>query len=92
MDRPPRTVFIANGEIQAQQVRAFLEAAGIPSALRGESVRHTHGLTLDGAGAVHILVGEADAEQARSLLESAEAGAFTLQDDFDDPGGAPPAR
>lgn len=37
-----RSVFTANGEIQAQQIRAFLEAAGISSELRGESLRNTH--------------------------------------------------
>src|SRR5437016_1884165 len=31
-----------------QQVRAFLEAAGIATSVRGETLRHTHGLTLDG--------------------------------------------
>lgn len=72
---------VASGEVQAQQVRAFLEAAGIRTAVRGESLRKTHGLTLNGLGAVEILVDEADVEQARSLLESAEAGQFRLGDD-----------
>lgn len=74
-------VFVASGEMQAQQVRAFLEAAGIPSLVRGEALRKTHGLTIDGLGAVEIFVNEADAERARSLLESAEAGEFRLPDD-----------
>ena len=82
MERPHR-VFVANGEIQAQQVRAFLEAAGIAAAVRGESLRHTHGLTLDGLGAVEILVADTDAERARSLLASAEAGQFRLDDNAD---------
>ena len=43
-------IFIASGEMHAQQVRAFLEAAGIPTAVRGEALRHTHGLTIDGLG------------------------------------------
>ncbi len=81
MDPELRCVFIANGEVRAQQVRTFLEAAGIQSAERGEALRHMYGLTLDGIGAVEILVAEADEEQARSLLESAEAGAFRLTDD-----------
>jgi hypothetical protein len=59
----------------------FLDAAGIATTVRGESLRHTHGLTLDGAGAVSVLVAEADVDQARSLLESAEAGKFRLTDD-----------
>ena len=71
-------VYIASGEIQAQQIRAFLEAAGISAIERGESLRHTHGLTLAGLGAVEILVAEGDADRARSLLDNAEAGAFHL--------------
>lgn len=76
-------VFIANGEIHAQQIRAFLEAAGITAIERGESLRNTHGLTLDGLGAVEILVAEVDAGRARSLLDSAEAGTFRLAEDVD---------
>ena len=76
-------VFVANGEIHAQQVRAFLEAAGIPARLRGEALRNTHGLTLDGLGRVEILVAESDADSARSLLKSAESGEFRLDDDVD---------
>ena len=30
MDERMQCVFVANGEIHAQQIRAFLEAAGIP--------------------------------------------------------------
>ncbi len=85
MGQQPRCVFIANGEVQAQQVRAFLEAAGIATAVRGESLRVTHGLTLDGLGAVEILVSDADVEQARTLLDSAEAGQLRLGDDVEDP-------
>lgn len=76
-----RCVFTANGEIQAQQVRAFLEAAGISSELRGESLRKTHGLTLDGLGMVEIVVSSIDADRARALLASAEAGELRLDDD-----------
>jgi hypothetical protein len=76
-----RRVFTANGEIQAQQVRAFLDAAGISSELRGESLRNTHGLTLNGLGVVQILVSEGDEAPARALLASAEDGQFRLDDD-----------
>jgi hypothetical protein len=76
-----RSVFTANGEIEAQQVRAFLDAAGISSEVRGESLRKTHGLTLDGLGTVEILVSDADEARARALLASAEGGAFRLDDD-----------
>lgn len=81
MSQQLQRVFVANGEVLGQQVRAFLEAAGIATVVRGEALRHTHGLTLDGLGAVEILVAETDVEQARSLLDSAEAGEFRLTDD-----------
>lgn len=85
MSQQTQCVLVANGEVHAQQVRAFLESAGIPTAVRGESLRHTHGLTLNGLGAVEILVAETDAHQARLLLDSAEAGKFRLADDAEDP-------
>lgn len=78
-------VFVASGEIEAQQIRAFLEAHGIPSGLRGEALRKTHGLTLDGLGQVEILVPEEFVEQARELLASADAGDLAITDD-EEPG------
>jgi hypothetical protein len=74
-------VFTAGGEIHAQQIQGFLAAAGIPSQLRGESLRKTHGLTVDGLGMVHIVVSCEHEEQARALLASAELGTFRLGDD-----------
>ena len=88
MEHTSVCVFVANGELHAQQVRAFLEAAGIATTVRGEALRHTHGLTLNGLGAVEILVAHHDAETARTLLRSAEAGQFMLADpDEEDEGG-----
>lgn len=77
-------VFVANGETHARQICSFLEMAGIAATVQGESLRHTHGLTLDGLGAVAVLVDPDDAERARSLLRSAEAGRFWLPDDLDE--------
>jgi hypothetical protein len=75
-----KPVFVASGEIQAQQIQSFLEAAGIRSFFRGEALRNTHGLTVDGLGAVEILVDEEDESRARDLLAKAEAGEFRLGD------------
>ena len=83
MDSQLQRVFVASGEVEAQQIRAFLEAAGIATAERGEALRKTHGLTVDGLGAVDILVSEADFAQAREMLASAEAGDLRLGDDAD---------
>jgi len=81
MDNRACCVFVANGEIQAQQVCAFLRASGIDNAVRGETLRKTHGLTLDGLGAVEIFVSAADENRAKTLLTSAEAGEFRLNED-----------
>ena len=42
MEHQLRCVFVASGEMQAQQVRAFLEASGIATVTRGEALRR-HG-------------------------------------------------
>lgn len=83
MDEPMQRVFVASGEVHAQQIRTFLDAAGILSVTRGEALRNTHGLTVDGLGAVEILVAEADAAHAREILQSAEAGEFRIEDGAD---------
>ena len=75
------SVFTASGEMHAQQIQGFLEAAGIASELKGESLRKTHGLTIDGLGMVEIVVSSEDEERARELLASAELGTFRLDDD-----------
>jgi len=83
MDHEAQCVFVASGDLHAAQVRGFLEAAGISTVLRGESLRQTHGLTIDGLGAVKILVADEDVEQARALLAEAEDGRLRLADDAD---------
>lgn len=74
-------VFTASGELHAQQIQGFLEAAGIASELKGEALRKTHGLTIDGLGMVEVVVASEDEERARELLESADRGVFRLDDD-----------
>jgi Putative prokaryotic signal transducing protein len=78
MDDQTRAVFVADGEIQAQQVRAFLKAWGISSSMRGETLGKIYGLTLDGLGAAEIFVSATDEDRAKTLLASAEAGEFRL--------------
>ena len=83
MDDLRTCVFVANGQLHAQQVRSFLEAEGIETFLRGESLTKTHGLTLDGLGRVEVLVAQADEERARTLLDSADTGVLRLTDDHE---------
>ena len=76
-------VYKVNGDIEAQQVKAFLAAHGIPSEFRGEALRMTHGLTLDGLGVVRICVPLELVEEAKALLAKADAGELRLPDSAD---------
>ena len=76
-------VFTAQGEPEETQVRSFLAAHGIPTSTRGEALRKTHGLTLDGLGQVDVLVAREDADAARKLLADAERGDLALDDSVD---------
>ena len=73
-------VFTAQGELEETQVRSFLAAHDIPTSTRGEALRHTHGLTLDGLGAVEIMVAAEHEATARLLLDQAERGELTLDE------------
>jgi hypothetical protein len=84
MSNPERCVFIANGQIEAEQVRAFLEAAGITSVLRGESLTKTHSLTVSELGKVEVFVSENDEERANELLAAVERGDLRLDPDEED--------
>jgi hypothetical protein len=77
-------VHTAQGEFEEAQVRSFLSAHGIESSARGEALRKTHSLTLDGLGQVEILVAPEDADEARRLLAGVERGEFALTDDLPD--------
>ena len=82
-------VTTVQGQFEEQQVRAFLEAHGIPTTVRGEALRHTHGLSVAALGAVEILVPREHAESARRLLQEAERGDLRLEDDVEDGGDTP---
>lgn len=80
MSAETRCVFVANGEVPAQEICAFLRASGIDAIIRGETLIRTHGLTLGALGAVEVCVAPGDESRARELLKSAEAGEFQLDE------------
>ncbi len=73
-------VYKTNGDIEAQQIKAFLAAHGIPCEFRGEALRMTHGFTLDGLGVVSICVPEPMVEEAKELLARADSGEWSIPD------------
>ena len=58
------------GEAEANIVKGLLESLGIQCAIQGESLRITHGFTLDGLAEVRILVHEADRPRALEAISS----------------------
>ncbi|MBM41830.1 MAG: hypothetical protein CL483_07905 [Acidobacteria bacterium] len=65
------------------QLKSFLEAYDIPCQLRGESLRVTHAISIDGIGAAEVLVPVDKAERARDLLARVERGELAIKDDAD---------
>ncbi|MFQ5512332.1 MAG: DUF2007 domain-containing protein [Candidatus Krumholzibacteriia bacterium] len=65
-------VWYTQGEMEAQLIRSLLESSGINSMFSGESLRLTHGFTVDGLAEVKILVREQDAERAREIISAQE--------------------
>ena len=83
MDDQLHCVFVANGQLEAHQIVAFLEANGVSCMLRGETLSKTHAFSVDGLGRVEVLVTAADGGRALLLLDSAEGGVLRLPDDAD---------
>lgn len=76
-------VHVAQGGIEEEQVRGFLTAHDIPVEVRGEALRHTHAMVLDGLGAVEIHVPAEHAEDARHLLELVARGELELDEEHE---------
>lgn len=72
-EHEPVTVYIAQGESEAQIYRSLLEAQGIRAALKGEALRQVYGFTLDGLGKVEVQVAPADVERAQALIAEVDA-------------------
>ena len=82
MNTEPVILTTVQGDIEEQQLRAFLEANGIPTVVRGEALRKTHAFILDGLGAVQIMVAPEHLTAAKDLLAKVEAGELELAGEF----------
>ena len=69
-DAPLEVAYTASGEIEAQTVRSALEAAGIPAQLKMEAAQTLFAVTVDGLGAVRVMVPADRLEEARSIVEN----------------------
>lgn len=86
MRRDPETyanyvsISTVHGPFEEAQICSFLQSNGIPARVRGEAIRKTHGITMNGIGAAEIEVPAQFAYEARQLLAMAERGDLELAD------------
>ena len=71
-------VYTANGMLDAEMIRSFLETAGIPSILSHESAGTVFGLTLGPLGEVEIMVPAGKFNEAKTILDEMEQGQYNL--------------
>ncbi len=62
--------YVASGEMEALTVKSVLEAAGIEATLKMEAVTKLLAMTIDGLGAVEILVPAARLDEARAIINT----------------------
>ena len=66
------TVYVANGQPEAEIIKGRLESEGIPAILRYESAGFVYGLTVDGLGQVEVQVPSFLSKQAMEILATGE--------------------
>ncbi len=67
-------VYTANGMLEAETIRAFLESMGIEAFVSQESVGMTYGLTVGPLGEARIYVPDDQVDQAIAALKEMEKG------------------
>ncbi len=70
------SVYWAAGHLEADLVKAFLEAQGVEVVLSQESVGRTLGLSAGTLGRVEVLTTESQVDLAKSLIAELERGEF----------------
>ncbi len=82
------SIFSAAGLLEADMLKAFLEAQGLKVFLSQESVGRTLGLSAGTLGKVKVMVPEEQVDDARALLTAIEEGDF-VDHEYNDHSDAP---
>lgn len=69
-------IYTANGQLDAEMIRIFLESHGIKAELFRESVGSVYGLTVGPLGEVKIFAPAEQAADAAEILKDMEAGKY----------------
>jgi hypothetical protein len=65
-------VFVANGHMEAEMIRIYLESGGLSPVIYQESAGLSYGLVMGPLAEARIMVPEADYDKALELLEELE--------------------
>ena len=83
MDPEYKVVYIANGSLDAEEIRIFLESAGIPSYTNQESIGMSgYSLNVGPLGQAIVMVPAERFDEASKLLEQMEHGELETNEDL----------
>ena len=74
------TVYLAQGQLDAESIHLFLESYGFPNRVLQESAGVVLALTVGSLGEAEIRVTLEDAEQARIYIQAMKSGVFMLSE------------
>jgi hypothetical protein len=78
-----QTVYVAQGQLEAESIRLFLQSFGILARVAQESAGVALGLTVGSLGEADVRVSPTDAQDAVQLLEAMKNGLFIFPEDMD---------
>ena len=78
------SVYSAAGLLEADMLKAFLEAQGLQVYISQESVGRSLGLSAGSLGIVKLLVPESQVDEAKQLIDDIAEGEFNGIEYFDD--------
>ena len=73
-------VYTAHGQLDADLIKALLEANGVQASLAGESVGSSFGIIMGPLADIDILVPAGQADTARTILDAMERGDLDTQE------------
>lgn len=76
-------VYVANGQLEAETIRLFLEAHGVSAFIFQEGLGTTYGFTVGPLGEARVVVPAEQMGQAIELLKRMEQGEFDVYDATD---------
>lgn len=76
-------VHIAQGEAVGKIIKSHLESEGIPVLLKGETAGTVLGLTVDGLGAVKVLVPREFVDKAKRIIKPRDIDLDEIKEEHD---------